>query len=165
MIAKKYAKLLFENSQDPATMRELQLCADGITADPAVYRFFSTPVDKHSSANLLDKVLKKHKVSALIAKFLNIMLKNKRIALLPAIISEYNLLLETKDGQKIVDVSSSKEMLKADKAKIEKILIDKFGKNILVKYHIEESVISGIVARSGSLLLDASLQNALSKIV
>lgn len=165
MIAKKYAKLLFSQSQEKTTLDELRSCCDAIYSNSLVKSFFSSMIDKHSADRILEDVLSKCKVSPLITKFLRMIAKNKRISSLNKIVEEYAFCLETANGQIVVDLFSAKELVKADRTKIEALLEPKFGKKILFKYHIDGKLIGGIIAKSGSLLLDASVSGALSKVV
>lgn len=165
MIEKKYAHLLFSQSNEKSTLEELRACCDAIYSNSLVKSFFSSRIDKHSADHILTNVLSKYNISTLVSKFLRIIVQNKRIAFLPKIIAEYELCLETGDGKVVVDLFSAHKLTKTDIPKVESLLEQKFGKKVLFKYHIDDKIIGGIVAKSGSLLLDASVSGALAKVV
>lgn len=165
MIEKKYAQLLFSQSKEKSTLDELRACCDAIYSNQLVKSFFSSRIDKHSADHILTNVLSKYKISALVSKFLRIVVQNKRITFLPKIIQEYELFLETADGTVVVELFSAHQLTKTDIPKIASLLEPKFGKKILFKYHIDNKIIGGIIAKSGSLLLDASVSGALAKVV
>jgi len=165
MISQKYAKLLFEEAKHSNVVPELQTCYDGIVKDPLVARFFISSVDRHVAEHILSDVMTKCKIGILISNFMRLIVRHGRIRYLPQIIKEYHILLDSASGHRIVEVTSATALNKEDKSKIEVMLGQKLNGILSIKYYTNHEIIGGIIAKSGSLLLDASIKDALRRVV
>jgi F0F1-type ATP synthase membrane subunit b/b' len=64
-----------------------------------------------------------------------------------------------------IDIISAFVLDNKQKARIKDILSSKLGKDISLTSHLDESIVAGIVLRSGGFIIDGSIKNKLKKIL
>lgn len=167
-VATKYAKLLFDQASKAKamdkTLEELSLMHDAIFSKPDIAKALTSPVEKDKIEELLVKVVLRFKISDLVSNFMRLVVRLKRLKLLPDMVSEYQRLMDSIDGRKIVGLVSAREMDKKDIAAVDKLLLSQFGDNIVVKYSVDPTIIGGIIASCNSLTIDASVRGAMDRI-
>jgi F0F1-type ATP synthase delta subunit len=98
-IAKKYALLLFEesikNKIAPLVGKQLDALEQAICHDPVILQFFRSPTARKDKETLLLKVINKYDIHPLVTSLMKQIIKNDRIALLPEILDDYELLVKT----------------------------------------------------------------------
>jgi F-type H+-transporting ATPase subunit delta len=89
------------------------------------------------------------------------MLDNRRVTLLPELISAFEQWFDEKQGISRISVTSAAELLDDQRAAV----IDKFqrltGRKIHASFHLDETLLGGVVVRVGSKLYDGSLSSQL----
>jgi F-type H+-transporting ATPase subunit delta len=163
-IAKKYALLLFEesikNKIAPLVGKQLDALEQAICHDPVILQFFRSPTARKDKETLLLKVINKYDIHPLVTSLMKQIIKNDRIALLPEILDDYELLVKNKQ---LVEITSAKTIEPKDQPLVEKLAQKEFGDNLELEYKIDKDLIGGVIMRYGNMLIDASIAGALKK--
>lgn len=168
-VATKYAKLLFDGASKAKTtdetLKEISALHEAIFMYPEVVKALTSPVEKDKVEKLLAKISLKYKISKLVSNFMQLIVGLKRLKFLPDMVSEYQRMIDTTGGIKIVDLVSAREMDKKDRGVVDKLLSAQFGDNILVKYSVDPTIIGGIKASCDSIVFDASVRGAMDRVL
>jgi len=74
------------------------------------------------------------------------------------------LLELTKNENNTAEVTTSIELTREEKEKVNQLLKEKFGKNLSSKYFIDKNILGGIRVKYNDMLIDYSFKNILRKI-
>jgi F-type H+-transporting ATPase subunit delta len=109
----------------------------------------------------MEKMVEAMKVSELMANFFNLVAQKGRADVLPDIAETFQALVDDErnvcQGTVVTATKISAKLNDKIKATLEKIT----GKQVVVTNEIDPSIIGGIVARVGDLLLDGSIKTQL----
>jgi F-type H+-transporting ATPase subunit delta len=81
---------------------------------------------------------------------------------LEEVLAQYNKIL--KKSIEIVEVISAKEIEKATQSQLEDKLVDQFGKNIVILFDIDTSLLGGMIIRSGDNVIDESIKSKIENV-
>ena len=164
-VAYKYARALFEASEEEGSLDRVGLDLAGLgkleETDPAYLRFLVSP-----------RVLTEHKVEFLRAvfgsrvapmtlHFLELLIKKKRINILPDIVNAFDKLMEEHRSVLRAQVYSAVALTPDAERRLKSGLDRLTGKNILLEKRIDPYVLGGVVVHLGTRILDGSLRNGL----
>ncbi|MEN8136318.1 MAG: ATP synthase F1 subunit delta [Thermodesulfobacteriota bacterium] len=166
VLAKRYAKALFqvgkeENSLDDFS-KTLSKIAEIYTETPEVVDGLTNPLyPQDVREKVMEHLVGAMKASPLMANFLNFLVQKRRADVLPDIAMVFQALVDDENnmcqGTVISASKISGGLNKKIKATLEKIT----GKQVVVTNEIDPSIIGGIIARVGDLLLDGSIKTQL----
>lgn len=167
MIAQKYSRALLEAAEDAeqldAVLAEVADVEQVIkTANLAT--FFSDVT--YSDDKKLQVIRTLQEVSSeLFKNFLETIIKNNRIALLPVIITEVRHQADQLFKISDVTVTSVVPLSDAQLSQIEKTVKAKFDLNeVTIKNSIDEQILGGVVINARGKIIDASIKSQLNKI-
>lgn len=164
MIVKKYANLLFEQSQDARTFDEVTFVTHGILADSVVSRYFLSQADKNEKEHILFDVMNKYGISKVSSNFIKLVMRHKRIRELPKILEAYSRLRATASGERIAQVVSASAIGSDDSLALATLLESTFKAKIIVQHTVDPNIIGGIVVKCDGMFLDASIKGAIDRI-
>jgi F-type H+-transporting ATPase subunit delta len=168
-IARKYAQALFNEASKLEILSkvgdEIVALSEAIFLRPEVAKTLSSPVARNKSEILLEKVAQKYKVTSLTTNFLKTLVKLKRLQVMPSIVQEYQKLMDAAEGNKLVDVIYSSKPNDAEQRGVEKILNSRFGKAMVVKYTVDNTILGGVVIKYDSVVIDASVKGAIDRML
>lgn len=81
---------------------------------------------------------------------------------LEEVLTQYNKIL--KKSIEIVEVISAKEIEKTTKSELEGKLVDQFGKNIVILFSIDTSLLGGMIIRNGDNVIDESVKSKIENV-
>lgn len=168
-IIRNYTNSLFELATD-ATIekiiyKELIQVVDIILSSDKLYNFFCSPIVLGVyKQKIMDIVVSKLKCNKLLIQFLHILVDNMRINFINDIKDHYYNLLLASQGVKIVEVISAKKLTNQQLENIKKYLEAELNNIVEINTDIDESLISGMVVKYDSILLDCSVVGMLQKI-
>lgn len=126
-------------------------------------RFTSSPIfGIDEQLNALNALLKKAKISGLVANFVYVVARNRRLPELGAMLASFRALAAEQRGEITAEVISAEALNAAQTKDLIKILSDKTGKTITLQTTVDSSIIGGLVVKLGSQMLDASLKTKLN---
>ena len=167
-IGQRYAKALFELSAESKSLdkteKDLLSVHSLIAKNNQIFMVIkSSSLSRENQANLMEKILKKMKVSPLIIKFIGTLAINGRLNIVNNIIDEFLKKLAHERGELTAEITTavpiSKEINKSIVKEISKLTKIK---TIELNEKIDESLIGGLVLRMGSTMIDSSIKTKLS---
>ena len=167
-IGQRYAKALFELSAESKSLdkieKDLLSVHSLITKNNELNMLIkSSSLSRENQASLMEKLIKKMKVSPLIIKFIGTLAVNGRLNIINNIIEEFLKKLAHHRGELTAEITTavpiSKDINKSIVKEISKLT--KTNK-IELKEKIDESLIGGLIIRMGSTMIDSSIKTKLS---
>ena len=167
ILAKRYAKALFAVGQEEgnseafsATLNDL---GSFLKTYPEAMDGLTNPL---YPMELREKVIG-HLIDALqahqfMANFLNLVVQKKRADILPEIATEFQILVDADQNISRGNVISATEISGELQAKVQSTLENITGKKVILTSEIDPSIIGGIIAKVGDLVMDGSLKTQLA---
>jgi F-type H+-transporting ATPase subunit delta len=168
VVAKNYAKALFvasyrSNSLDKISA-ELEVFKQNFSTSFA-HELKNPVIAKNDLVRIIEEVTKKFNLGKLTSNFFASIVRNRRLNLFPEIYEEFSRLAKQQKNileVEIISVTKShKDQLDRIKALVEKTYS---GKTIAIREVINPKILGGFQIKIGSKVIDASLQNQISKI-
>jgi len=166
-IARPYARAAFAHAhagEELAAWSKLLGTAAAVAADGRVARLIGNP---HVTADELVELL------AGIAgevggkegrNFLRALAANRRLALLPEIAEQFELLRAEVENVIDVEVIAAREIAAPQQQRLTGALKRRLGREIRMHARIDESLIGGAIVRAGDLVIDGSLKGRLARL-
>jgi len=167
-IGQRYAKALFELSEESKSLDKTE--KDLLSVHTLIERnnelnmvLKSSSLSRENQANLMEKILKKMKVSPLIIKFIGTLAINGRLNIVNNIIDEFLKKLAHERGELTAEITTAVPITKAiNKSIVKEISKLTKTKKIELNEKIDESLIGGLILRMGSTMIDSSIKTKLS---
>jgi F-type H+-transporting ATPase subunit delta len=166
-VARRYARALFALGVEKGTFEALGSELDALATlygeSLELRQTLESPVFKTSQKRaIIEKVLPRVAPSPLVQKFALLLVERRRIVFLPGINRAYQEMTDAQLGRVRATVSSAKPLDVITEAEIQRALERRTGKKVLMKTEVDPTLIGGVVARVGSLVLDGSLRTRLA---
>ena len=163
--SKRYARAVYELAQENGAVDQWQQDLEVLAAiinDPETGSYLQSPkVREAERLSLLDGALKDSSPEA--RRLAEMLVKRQRLEIAPEMLEVFQQLVLEDQGIAIADVTTAVP-LDADSEKlVEQQLSELIGKKLEVRYHVDPSIIGGLVARVGDTLVDGSVSSQLRR--
>ena len=168
ILAKRYAKAIFSLGKEQG---KVETYAETLNAIADLFVDSALEVED-ALTNPLYPLEARQKVMAKIAKavdadrimstFLNLLIEKKRVDVLPEIASAVQEMLDRAENISHGSVISAIEIDSALLEKIQATLENITGNKVILETQVDPSIIGGIVAKVGDLVLDGSIRTQLN---
>jgi len=167
VLAKRYAKALFQVGKEENGLDDF---SSALSEMAKLYADFPEVVDALTNPlypqevreKVMEQLVKAMKVNTLAANFFNLLVQKRRADVLPDIAEVFQSLVDEErnmcQGTVVSAMEISGELNDKIKATLEKIT----GKQVVIKNEVDASIIGGIVAKVGDLVLDGSIKKQLT---
>jgi len=167
ILAKRYAKAIFAVGQEEGKSESFR----------ETLNVLGSFLEEHPEAmdaltNLLYPMELKEKVMAqliselqadqLMANFLNLVVQKKRADIIPEIATEFQLLFDADQNISRGTVISASEISGELQTKVQSTLENITGNKVILTSEIDPSIIGGIIAKVGDLVMDGSIKTQLA---
>ncbi|MBL3556205.1 MULTISPECIES: F0F1 ATP synthase subunit delta [Marinobacter] len=165
-LARPYAKAVFDAAQDHNAVdlwdQALAFAAQ-VAADHEVKIILANPgLSEQRKAELFADCFEEQLPEPL-RNFLLILAENKRLALLPAISELFSLHRADLERTVKIKVSTAFEMTPEQQQKMIDALSRKLERKVELESSVDQSLIGGVVVRTGDLVIDASVRGKLAR--
>ena len=168
-VATRYAKALADvttaNSAalKPAdALTQLRAFEAALNSSHELQNALSTPaVPASRKRAVVGRLADLLQLSQVARNFLFVLIDHRRIALLPAILSDFELIVDERLGFARAEVSSPTELTDAQRGAINSELERLSGKRLRMRFAVDPALIGGVVARIGSTVYDGSVRGQL----
>ncbi len=166
ILANRYAKALFSVAAETDAFDDYSKAmndfAETFNGSPEVRDGLSNPVyPMEVRVKVMDYLVETMKLDGVIKNFLNLVVQKNRAAVLPDIAEAFQALVDEKRNICQGTVVSAMEMGAELKDKVQATLEKITGKKVILSSKVDPSIIGGIVAKVGDLVLDGSLSSQL----
>lgn len=160
--AKIYAQALFNVARKNKRVEDwggkLAVVEELIGESRNLRIFFLAPgVAAGEKRRVLKKLSELGELSEELTNFLKLLIKRRKLGIIPAVVREYHALLDFFLGEMDVLIRSAVELSQAEKEDMNKVLEANLRKKVRIKYEIEPDLIGGVVVRAGEKVYDGSL--------
>jgi F-type H+-transporting ATPase subunit delta len=164
--AKRYAQAVFSLAKESETFDRWQAdlsILNEVMADPAAEAYLKNPnVSSADKIALLDSVLEDGQPEA--RNLSRLLIQRQRLDIIPDLFRLYNEAVLAERGIAVADVTTAEPLGPREQEMVRGKLNQLIGKEIELRLHIDPSIIGGIVARVGDLLIDGSVLNQLRRL-
>ncbi|MCR9105349.1 MAG: F0F1 ATP synthase subunit delta [Gammaproteobacteria bacterium] len=166
-LARPYAKAAFEYARSANALadwaRQLSTCA-AVISDERVSAVLDNPaLTGEQQANLVNELCGAS-TDEPVKNFVTILATNKRLELLPKILSQFELLRANLEKTVDVEVVSAFELQDALTEKLAGVLRRRLEREVKVTTSEDASLLGGVLIRAGDLVIDGSVRGRLNKL-
>jgi F-type H+-transporting ATPase subunit delta len=145
--------------------QDLDVLKQLVAAVPEVRQLVSSPIlSQKSQMDAVNALSTEINLSNITRRFVGLLAKNRRLLALSASISEYNRLVDQKNGKVTAEVISFGPLSEEQEKNIEGILKVAVGSSVAVKKRVDKSILGGLIVRIGSHMVDGSLLSKLERL-
>ena len=168
-IAARYATAIFDLAKEEKALPAIETDIDALDAamkDSDDFRaLISSPVySRDETQAAITAIAKKMKLSGNLSNLLGLMAENRRLFVLPQLITALRGLIAEEKGEVTAEVASAKELTKAQSDKLAKVLKAQVGKDVNINAVVDESLIGGLIVKVGSKMIDTSVKSKLANL-
>ena len=165
-VAGRYASALFERAKDDGKLAEVERDVAGLqrACDESedLRRLVRSPViasDEQMKA--LSAIAAKAGVGPLTANLLKLVVKNRRLFILPDILKAFRSILGRHRGEVTAEVTSALPLKDTQLTQLKDTLRIEVGKDVNVITKVDPALLGGLVVKIGSRMIDSSLRTKL----
>lgn len=167
ILAKRYAKAIFsigrEQSSYEGYNEVLQGLAELFHTHPEVADALTNPLyPMEIKEKVMTGMVASMEVDQVMGNFLKLLVQKKRAVLLPEIAEAFKTMVDEAKNISHGKVTSAIALDSAMQKKIQKVLEKLTGKKVELTTSVDPSIIGGIVAQVGDLVLDGSIKTQLA---
>jgi F-type H+-transporting ATPase subunit delta len=169
LLAERYAVALFEIADE---RRSLDAVADDLRQlramlreSPELTRLVRSPVlARGVQGRAIAALAEAAGMSRLVHDFLAVVARNRRLFAVPAMIEAYLARLAARRGEITAEVTTAQPLSEAQLAALGEQLRRSAGQRVAVDVRVDAGLISGMIVKLGSRLVDASLRSRLQRL-
>ncbi|MCL7486844.1 MAG: ATP synthase F1 subunit delta [Desulfobulbaceae bacterium] len=167
ILARRYAKALFslgrEQDKYEAYNQALSAIAALYEESPEIGDALVNPLyPLEARQKIMTKIAELAQADKILAAFLSLLVEKHRAGILPDIAQEMQVMVDSEQGISHGSVVSAVELdadlLEKIQATLEKIT----GNRVILETEVDSSIIGGIIAKVGDLVLDGSIKTQLN---
>ncbi len=167
ILARRYAKALFTVGKENTTFEEynqiLQGVAELYVSNPEVVDALTNPLyPLDIKEKVMDGMIKSMGVDKIMGNFLRLLVQKKRTEILPEIAEEFQVMVDDEKNISHGNVISAIELSAELQANVQATLEKLTGKKVKLTTSVDPSIIGGIIAKVGDLVLDGSIKTQLA---
>ncbi len=169
VIAKRYAKALFNLAKKERNLETLQedlseLASAFKTSLDLQKILADTKVPSKVKKDVIDQILDKYQLHPLVCTFAKYLLSKNRIIILPDVETVFANLVRESLGYLEAEITVAVDLPSSLKDKLIAQLSKQSGKKVNVTVKVDPSIIGGVVTRIGSVVIDGSIRNQLTRV-
>jgi F-type H+-transporting ATPase subunit delta len=103
-------------------------------------------------------------LSAAGRNFIALLAENRRLALLPEILAQFEQLKANQQKSVDIDVTTAFELDEQQQQKLTQAIGAKLGREVKMTSQVDKSILGGVVIRSADLVIDGSVRARLAKL-
>ena len=166
--AVRYARAIFELAQENSELDSIEKNFKDLllvyNSNKELENFVRNPTKSfENQIEVMNKISELMQFSKLLKDFLSILVTKRRIFFLKKIIVSFLKLSSEKRGELTAQLISSKNLTAEELKNISDELSKVVGSEINFDYKVDQNLIGGFKMQIGSLMIDTSIKNKLSK--
>lgn len=168
-VAGRYASALFdiadEDNDIDGMLAGVDRFAAALVESADLARLVRSPIfSAEAQIGALDALLPKLGITGIVASFLKLLAKNRRLFVVGDAIKGFRALVARKRGLVTAEVRVAEPMSDAHTEALKDALKASTGKDIVMDTKIDPSLIGGLIVKIGSRMIDTSLKTKLSQL-
>ena len=165
-VSGRYATALFEIARDAKKVDRVEADLTALEAALAESKDFrdviASPIHTRAEQTAAMAALaKKMQLDPEVSSTIGLLAANRRLFVLPAMISDVKSLIADHRGEVTAQVTSASELSDDQRRALSETLRSSVGKDIKVDVTVDRSLIGGMVVKVGSRMIDTSIRSKL----
>lgn len=165
----RYARALFGLAEKKRLLEpvlsDLENFQKLLSQNALLTRVISSPIVHQDELQaVMEELIQRLKMQDLSKKFLALLIGARRVKSLKGIIQAYSRLLQTLENKQEVLVTSADSMPAKIESLLRKVLENKLGKKVEIRFLIDRALLGGFKIETGSYLLDFSIDAHLTQL-
>ena len=165
-IARNYAETLLELANKAKDLRGwgelVDQLANAVESDRRLRIFLESPRVSAQQKNAVIARASEGQLPRNFVRFLQALVSHRRQMLIPAIAREYHDLVDQVEHRIHASVTVAREVDDAERSMVVQQLSRAVGKEVVPHFHVNPSILGGVVVRVGDTVLDGSVRRRLS---
>tara|TARA_Y100001970_G_C14087226_1_gene777992 strand:- start:123 stop:671 length:549 start_codon:yes stop_codon:yes gene_type:complete len=167
-ISQRYALALYdlskENNQTEEFVTNIKEFIKVFNSNENLRFFIKNPTySVEDQISVFDKILAHMKANKIVKNFFSLLIIKKRIFFVDQVAEKFLNLISIKKGELTLNIVSAKKLEDKEIFDLEKEISSNLKNKIKLNCKTDPSLIGGLVLQIGSLMIDTSLKNKLSK--
>jgi len=168
-VAERYANALFELAEEDGALaaveKDLDAFAALIAESDDLKRLVRSPVfSADEQTRAVTAILAKAEIGGLVANLVRVTAANRRLFIVPDLITAFKRLAATGRGEVAAEVTSAEPLSDRHLDELKAALKASLGKDITLATHVDPSLIGGLIVKVGSRMIDGSLKTKLNSL-
>ncbi len=168
-VAGRYATALFEISKESNTLDQVEadlLAFQGaLDESPDLRGVISSPVfSREDQGNAIEAIAARMGLGATVANTLRLMAQNRRLFVVPGMITQVMALIAADRGEVTAEVTAAKPLTDEQIASLKDALQKSVGKDVKLDVTVDAGLIGGLVVKIGSRMIDSSIRSKLASL-
>ncbi|MGZ2256762.1 F0F1 ATP synthase subunit delta [Roseobacter sp. A03A-229] len=168
-IAARYATAVYEIAKDGNAVKALETDLDALKTALGESEDFRalihSPIySRDEQGAAISAIAKKMELSDTMANTLALMAQNRRLFVLPQLVTTLRDIIAAEKGEVTAEVISAKALTKGQADKLAKTLKASTGKTVTLDTTVDESLIGGLIVKVGSRMVDTSIRAKLNSL-
>lgn len=164
--ARAFADVVMGDKLDPQrTLAEVKQIVALVEQNKMLYEVWDNPsIPAEQKRGVLDGIVQRGGISRPVRNFVAVVIDKGRTRVLAEIVEQFGQDLNQRLGIAEAEITTARELSKAEQAMLESDLTRVTGKKIRASYEQNPAVLGGAIARVGSTIYDGSVKGQLEKI-
>jgi len=167
ILAKRYAKALFSLGKEQEKFEQynetLSAIANLFVEIETVGDALTNPLyPLETRQKVMAKIAESASADVIMSRFLNLLVEKKRAEILPDIAIEMQVMVDQEQNISHGSVVTAIELETSLQEKIQATLEKITGKKVILETQVDPSIIGGMIAQVGDLVLDGSIRKQLN---
>lgn len=167
ILAKRYAKALFAVGKEEKAFDEYTDALNGFAelydTTPEVLDGLTNPIyPQDVRENVMAELVKSASLTGVMANFMNLLAQKRRAEVLPDIAETFQAMVDEENNVCQGMVVTATEIDDDLKEKVKETLEKITGKQVTLKAGVDETIVGGMIAKVGDLVLDGSIKTQLA---
>jgi F-type H+-transporting ATPase subunit delta len=168
-VTSRYALALIELAQESNKVekveKDLSDLSAMITGSPDLALAISSPsLSRDKQAAAVSALADKAKFDALTKNFLGVLVNNRRLGAVQAIIEAVKAELSKRRGEVAVDVQTAQPMTATQMEALQRAISKSLGREVAMKARVEPGILGGLIVTVGSQMVDDSVLRKLQRL-
>ncbi len=168
-VAGRYASAFFEVASEadalPAVEADLNRFAAMLAESADLTRLVRSPVfAADQQVRAVGAVLDKAEIGGLAGNFIRVVAHNRRLFVMPDIITQFRRLMAAHRGEVAAEVVSAEPLSDKHAAALREALKAAIGKDVALHARVDPTLIGGLIVQVGSRMIDGSLRTKLNSL-
>ena len=166
-LARPYATAAFEYAMAEKTLDKWQqglTCLAQCVNNDKIKAALQLPKSTPDAAGGILLALCDGYLDASMVNFIKLLAAHERLMVLPSIATLFDGLRHSQQKTLHIDVTTTFSMTGDQQSALEAALVRYFEKNIAVDYHVDPTILGGVVVKAGDKVIDASFAGQLQQL-
>lgn len=163
--ANAFVDVVIENKAQKAVDSDIDSLKE-MYVDAPVFAWFTkdVTVSGDDQVKAIDALAKKAKFHALTTNFLKLLSSNGRLSELVDMINAYDVVIDERQGNTVVTVTSAFPLKATQEKKIKAELDKALGSNVQIVSDVDKTLLGGVIVNVGSKMIDDSVKGKLDRL-